>query len=230
MRNFDQFDQFDEIIYLIFDFEIKQVVEKCEKLFENNLFSAHLLNILYLNGKLQLNKHEMTTVASEHPSEMAEMSLTRTHELNLSEYGQQLLKFAWSSCSLSLYQTAFDYLVKCKKPSQHENYGIHLIEMNLERYPLTDITETDANRLFHMAAYEYGLHDLAFSIGRVLQKRAFDRGMYGTALSWNVRIKDPAFGTIIADKYFLFLVFYMVRDLYSQNLKKKDFGSLFSGK
>jgi hypothetical protein len=210
MSHFDQIDQFDEIIYRIFDFEIKQVVEKCEELFENNLFSAHLLNILYLNGKLQLNKHDLLTAAMEHPSETTEMSLNRTHELNLSEYGQQLLKFACSSSSLSLYETAFDYLVKCKTPNHNDNYGIHVIEMNLELYPLTDISETDANRLFHIAAYEYGLHDLAFSIGRVMQKRAFDRCMYGTALSWNLRIKDSTFGTILADKYFIFAHFSFV--------------------
>ena len=204
MTHFDEVDQFDEIIYRIFDFEIKQVVEKCEELFENNLFSAHLLNILHLNGKLRLNKQDLTTVTSERMTDTTEMSLTRTHELNLSEYGQQLLKFAWSSSSLSLYQTAFDYLVKCKTPNHNDNYGIHLIEMNLELYPLTEISETDANRLFHMAAYEYGLHDLAFSIGRVMQKRAFYKGMYGTALSWNLRIKDSTFGTILADKYLIF--------------------------
>jgi hypothetical protein len=49
-------------------------------------------------------------------------------------------------------------------------------------------------------AFNYGLHDLAFSIGRIMQTRAIKRGLYGIALGWNVRIKDSAFGTLLAEK------------------------------
>lgn len=33
-----------------------------------------------------------------------------------------------------------------------------------------------------------------------MQMRAFKRGLYGTALSWNVRIKDSSFGNYLAEK------------------------------
>ena len=59
----DELEEFDAIIYKIFDFDVDVVVKDCVQLFSNNLFSAHLLDILFLNGKLQLNKQEFTISA-----------------------------------------------------------------------------------------------------------------------------------------------------------------------
>ena len=105
---------------------------------------------------------------------------------------------------MSLYQTGFDYWTRCRKLNE-KNKGLELIETHLERIPLTHINEIEANKVFHMA-YQYGLHDLAFSIGRIMQNRALKRGLYGVALGWNVKIKDPSFGTFLAEeileKYF----------------------------
>jgi hypothetical protein len=69
----------------------------------------------------------------------------------------------------------------------------------MQRIPLTSISELDGCKVFNMA-YQLGLHDLAFSIGRVMQMRALKRSMYGTALAWNCRIKDACFGNLLGEK------------------------------
>ena len=201
MNQFEnEFEEFDAIIHSIFDFEVGVVIKDCVDLFSNNMFSAHLLDILYLSGKLQLNKYDMAISSS-----MAFGNLNNNnnensnfiHEQHLIEYSTQLLSACLSTNSLSLYQTAFDYLIKCKNI---EVKGIELIEIYMEKLPLTYISEIAANKIFHVA-FEYELHDLAFSIGRIMQVRAFKRGMYGTALGWNIRIKDASFGTFLAERF-----------------------------
>jgi hypothetical protein len=198
-----ELEEFDAIIYKIFDFDVDVVVKDCVQLFSNNLFSAHILDILYLNGKLQLNKQEFTISAGGNPNSMKNNNgLTHVenanliHEQNLIDYSLQLLNSSCSTESLSMYQTAFDYLIKCNNTDTN---GMELIEIWMEKYPLTYKSELEVNKLFNMA-FKYGLHDLAFSIGRVMQTRACKRGLFGTALGWNVRIKDPAFGTQLAEK------------------------------
>ena len=118
--------------------------------------------------------------------------------VNLIDYGLQLISSGSSTSSLSLYQTGFDYWIRCRRLNENDK-GLELIETHLERIPLTYMNELDANKVFHMA-YQYGLHDLAFSIGRIMQTRALKRGLYGLALGWNVKIKDPSFGTHLGEK------------------------------
>ena len=198
MKRFeDELTEFDAIIHNIFDFDVENVIKDCVQLFSNNLFSAHLLDILYLNGKLQLNKHDAAYsqggVVAKNDGDASMI-----HHQNLIEYGVQLVSSGWSSSCLSLYQTAFDYWIRCRKLNETSK-GIELIESHMERIPLTYMSETEANKVFHMA-YQYGLHDLAFSIGRIMQTRALKRGLYGIALGWNVKIKDPSFGTFLAEQ------------------------------
>ena len=216
-----ELDQFDAIIYKIFDFDVDVVVKDCVELFSNNLFSAHLLDILFLNGKLQLNKHEFTISAggnnlssnSKNSNGLENASLI--HEQNLIDYSIQLLNSSWSTESLSMYQTAFDYLIKCRNTDLTN--GMELIETYLEKFPLTYVSELEANKLFNIA-FKYGLHDLAFSIGRVMQSRAFKRGSFGTALGWNVRIKDPSFGAFLAERFsFLILKLMYQRTKFNMN-------------
>ncbi|RNA06283.1 nuclear pore complex Nup85 [Brachionus plicatilis] len=189
IREFEEdLDEFDGIIIKIFNFDVDVVTNDCVTLFSNNFFSAHFLDILFLNGKLQL-KNEMDFTSSFR----AESSIP-VHEQHMTEYAIQLLSAAWSPSLLSLHQTAFDYLIKCKM----DQSGIDYIEAYLERIPLTDISEMEASKIFYIA-FQYGLHDLAFSIGRVMQMRALKSGLYGTALSWNAKIKDCSFGNILAE-------------------------------
>jgi len=195
MKRFeDELTEFDAIIHNIFDFDVENVIKDCAQLFSNNLFSAHLLDILYLNGKLQLNKHDSAFQVKNDDGENASM----IHQQNLIEYGLQLISSGSSTSSLSLYQTGFDYWIRCKKLNENTK-GLELIETHLERIPLTYMSELEANKVFHMA-YQYGLHDLAFSIGRIMQHRALKRDLYGLALEWNVKIKDPSFGTTLGEK------------------------------
>ena len=195
----NELDQFDAIIHSIFDFDVDVVINECVELLKNNLFSSHLLDILYLNGKLQLNKYELGASSSSNafntPNFTSENSHV-IHEYHIMEYATQLLNASSTSNSLSLYQTAFDYLLKCKNL---EVKGIELIETHLEKFDLTNFSETTVNKVFHLA-FEYDLHDLAFSIGRIMQMTAFKLRRYGTALSWNIRIKDASFGTFLAER------------------------------
>jgi hypothetical protein len=206
MKQFENdLDEFDTIIHNIFDFDVESVIKDCVELFSNNLFSAHLMDILYLNGKLQLNKQELSMSvglesngmsrsvgnSNQHGSENA----NQLHEEHLSAYAAQLIDAFGDASSLSLHQIAFDYLLKCKL----SKYSIDLIENYLEKIPLNQKSELEANKLFHFA-FELNLHDLAFAIGRVMQIRALKKSQYGNALGWNIRIKDFSFGTILAEK------------------------------
>lgn len=203
MKQFEDYlDEFDAIIHNIFDFDVEAVIKDCVHLFSNNLFSAHLLDILYLNGKLQLNKQEFSNGLNSVSLNNNE-NKNLMHESHLSKYAVQLLSACSGASSLSLYQTAFDYLLKCRNL---DTKGIDLIEAYMEKISLVYISEMDANKIFHIAS-QFGLHDLAFSIGRVMQTRALKRGLYGTALGWNVRIKDQSFGTILAEKFLDLFIF-----------------------
>lgn len=204
MRQFEQeLEEFDIIIHNIFDFDVENVIKDCVELFSNNLFSAHLMDILYLNGKLQLNKQELSLtvgVSTTLNNKRGNSNISATenasllHDQHLEAYANQLLAAFWPVNSLSLYQIGFDYLTKCRL----DKNGSDLIEAYMEKIPLNDISEIEANKLFHLA-FEYNFHDLAFSIGRIMQMRAFRKGKYGTALGWNVRIKDLNFGTLLAE-------------------------------
>ena len=212
MKQFEQeLEEFDIIIHNIFDFDVENVIKDCVELFSNNLFSSHLMDILFLNGKLQLNKQELSLTVGVSSSSSAfnkRAGIINSNQLNASEnaillhaehleaYATQLLSAFWPTSSLSMYQIGFDYLLKCRL----ESNGPDLIEAYMEKIPLTSISELEANRLFHLA-FEYNFHDLAFSIGRVMQTRAFRNEQYGTALGWNVRIKDLNFGTLLAERY-----------------------------
>ena len=191
--------EFDVIIHNIFDFDVEVVIKDCVQLFSNNLFSAHLLDILYLNGKLQLNKQDFGfNGSSKNFGIDSTENASLMHQQNLIDYGLQLTSSGWTSSSISMYQTAFDYWIKCKSFDE-SNRGMELIETYLESLSLTYVTELEANKVFHIA-FSYGLHDLAFSIGRIMQTRALKRRLYGTSLGWNVRIKDPSFGTFLAEQ------------------------------
>lgn len=202
-------DEFDSIIYNIFDFDVESVISECSNLFSNNLFTAHLLDILYLNGKLQLNKQEFSStvgVTSSFsndndviPLNGAHQNADIVHEEHLVSYAGQLIMSTRLSASpsLSVYETAFDYLLKCVNLERQK--GIDIIEAYIEKIPLTYMSEFEANKLFQMA-YKLGLEDVAYSIGRVMQMRAFKSNNYGTALGWNVRIKDASFGNILAER------------------------------
>lgn len=188
----DGLDVFDLTIKSIFDFDIEIVIRECAQLFGNHLFTAHLLQLLYLSGKLEFNKTDNSL--SMGASSSNSNSLDLMHELHLSEYARELVESDTSS--LSLFQMACDYLLACKTI---EPRGIQVIEEYLQRIPLTSISELDAYKVY-ITAYQFGLHDLAFSIGRVMQMRALKRGMFGDALAWNCRIKDACFGNMLAEK------------------------------
>ena len=201
-------DEFDSIIYNIFDFDVESVINDCTSLFSNNLFTAHLLDILYLNGKLQLNKQEFSSTVGVMssfnnddvvPLNGAHQNADIVHEEHLVNYATQLIMSTRlsASASLSIYETSFDYLLKCVNLERQK--GIDIIEAYMEKIPLTSISEFEANKLFQIA-YKLGLEDVAYSIGRCMQMRAFKANNYGTALGWNVRIKDASFGNILAER------------------------------
>lgn len=123
------------------------------------------------------------------------IDLDLIHEHHLNEYARELIESDLTS--LSLFQTACEYLLVCKTI---EPRGSQVIEDYMQRIPLTNISEQDAYKVFIMA-YKFGMHDLAFSIGRVMQMRAYKREMYGDALAWNVRIKDSCFGNLLGEKF-----------------------------
>ena len=209
MRIFeDELDEFDSIIYNIFDFDVESVIKDCADLFSNTLFTAHLLDILYLNGKLQLNKQEFSSTVGVMPSfnnddiiqlNGAHQNADIVHEEHLVSYSTQLIMATRLSASpsLSMYETSFDYLLKCVNLERQK--GTDIIEAYMEKIPLTYMSEFEANKLFQMA-YKLGLEDIAYSIGRCMQMRAFKANNYGTALGWNVRIKDASFGNILAER------------------------------
>lgn len=201
MREFeDDLNVFDLTIKSIFDFEIEIVIRECEQLFGNHLFTSHLLQLLYLSGKLEFRK-------TENNSPMNENYLNFLHEHHLNEYGRELLDSNISS--LSLFEIATDYLLTVKNV---EPNGMQVIEWYMQHIPLTTISELVASKVY-IKAYQLGLHDLAFSIGRIMQMRALKRGMLGDALCWNCKIKDACFGNLLGETYKVFLTVVLIKFL-----------------
>ena len=122
----------DKIIYNIFEFDIHEVIKDSSKLLNNQLFSAHLLDILYLNGKLQLNNDRE--------------SANELYEQNLSDYGKSLFDYK------DLWLIGCDYLLQC-----HEYInGIDVIESYIQTIPIK--TEEEASNLFNIAT-KFGLQE-----------------------------------------------------------------------
>lgn len=171
----DKLDLLDTIIYHIFDFDIINVVKQSHDLFLNNLFGTHFLDILYLNGKLQLNSNIETT---------------RLYEQYLCDYGCSLLtKQFWLS--------AFVYLTRCNRTMK----GIHFIEAFIERFYLEN--EQEAHEMYDICQ-KYNLQQQALSIGRFMEMRYFKETNYEQALNWCIKIKDASFGTYLVDNLIQF--------------------------
>ena len=122
----------DKIIYNIFEFDIHEVITDSSTLLKNQFFSAHLLDILYLNGKLQLNNDRE--------------SANELYEQNLSDYGTSLL------ASPELWLIGCDYLLQC----QEYINGIEVIESHIQKLPIH--SEEEATNLFNIAN-KFGLQE-----------------------------------------------------------------------
>jgi len=174
MEHFE-LDTLDFLIFSIFDFDIETVVNSSVDILSNKLFTAHFLDILYLNGKLQLNKDPNYD------------SSTQLYEENLADYGCSLL------ASSHTWLIGCDYLIRCFRNIN----GIDFIEAFIEKMSFE--SENDALELFKNAC-KYDLQERAYSIGRVMEMRYLKISDYKSALNWCIKIKDPSFGTILAEK------------------------------
>jgi hypothetical protein len=161
----DDLNVLDNIIFNIFDFDVENVVKECGELFSNNLLSSHLLDVLYLNGKLQMNKESIQRE-----------DILKVYERNLSEYGKSLLPYP------DLWLNGCEYLLKCY---QHVS-GIDIIAEHIEKMPID--SDDEGLKLFDVTL-KFNLHEQAYSIGRVMQTRLFKSKNYESALDWCIKIK-----------------------------------------
>lgn len=142
------------------------MVNDSSEYFKNNIFSSHLLDILFLNGKLQLNNE----------SKYADYNPIQLYEQHLADYATSLLGYK------HLWTIGFDYLLECQ---QYIN-GIDIIVSYIETIPINN--EAEANNLFNIAV-KFGLQDQAYSIGRIIQMRLLRNGEYENSLNWCLKIK-----------------------------------------
>ncbi len=127
----------DRIIYNIFEFDIHEVIKDSSCLIKNQLFSAHLLDILYLNGKLQLNNDRE--------------SANELYEQNISDYGTSLL------ANPDLWLIGCDYLLQC----QEFINGIEVIESHIQKISINN--EEEALNLFNISN-KFGLQEQGMRI------------------------------------------------------------------
>ena len=136
MEHFE-LDTLDFLIFSIFDFDIETVVNSSVDILSNKLFTAHFLDILYLNGKLQLNKDPNYD------------SSTQLYEENLADYGCSLL------ASSHTWLIGCDYLIRCFRNIN----GIDFIEAFIEKMSFE--SENDALELFKNAC-KYDLQERGY--------------------------------------------------------------------
>jgi hypothetical protein len=220
MRQYEEtLTDFDTIIHNIFDFDVETVVNDCVSIFSNHFFTAHLLDILYMNGKLQLNKPPVSQMSNE----MITTNASQIYQQHLYCYCEEL--FQASTSTFSLFETAIDYLLINNKNNNNKaniESNTRLIETCLQKYDIKNSNEFEINRIYNLVAFKLNLHDLAHSIGRTMQLRAFKRAQYGLALGWNLRIRDSSFGDILGDKVcsFFFIFFFL---LFSNSISSFNF-------
>ncbi|KAK2583314.1 hypothetical protein KPH14_009316 [Odynerus spinipes] len=164
----------DYIILALIENDLHRVIKEIQYMSDNGWFAAHLIDLLYKCGKLNiLNKQQINVTA-------------QLHESLILEYATNLM------CHHSLWQCGASYLVHC--PIQ----GLARLEILLQSLPLS--SEARVNKIIDIAR-DNKMSRTVTSICKIQGVKCIRQKRYGNALSWALKAQDSAFVTYIADQF-----------------------------
>ncbi|XP_046857044.1 nuclear pore complex protein Nup85-like [Xenia sp. Carnegie-2017] len=161
------------ILLAAIEFDVHAVIKISSECFGNWWFVAHIVDLFHHCN--QLDNHQTQGV----------------YQVDLREF--LLLEYASSLMSHeSLWQVASEYFLSC--PTS----GRHYLEEYIERIPIE--TETKAFKVLHLCQ-KNDFSKQALGICREMAMTAYHNHRLGSALSWAIKAKDPAFASFIAERF-----------------------------
>ncbi|XP_015176439.1 PREDICTED: nuclear pore complex protein Nup85 [Polistes dominula] len=164
----------DRIILALIENDLHQVIKEIQFMNDNGWFAAHLIDLLYNCGKLNvMDKHQKDITA-------------QLHESLILEYATTLMGHH------SLWQCGASYLMHC--PIQ----GLARLELLLESLPMG--SEARVNKIIDIARGS-NLNHIVTSICKIQGMKCIKQRRLGNALSWALKAQDSGFITYIANQF-----------------------------
>ncbi|KAL2717185.1 nuclear pore complex protein Nup85 [Vespula squamosa] len=164
----------DHIILALIENDLHRVIKEIQCMNDNGWFAAHLIDLLYNCGKLNIiDKHQMNVTA-------------QLHESLILEYATTLMGHH------SLWQCGASYLIHC--PIQ----GLARLEILLQSLPMG--SETRVNKIIDIARGS-NMNHIVTSICKIQGVKCIRQKRLGNALSWALKAQDGSFITYIANQF-----------------------------
>ncbi|KAF7414673.1 hypothetical protein HZH68_003162 [Vespula germanica] len=164
----------DHIILALIENDLHRVIKEIQCMNDNGWFAAHLIDLLYNCGKLNIiDKHQMNVTA-------------QLHESLILEYATTLMGHH------SLWQCGASYLIHC--PIQ----GLARLEILLQSLPMG--SEARVNKIIDIARGS-NMNHIVTSICKIQGVKCIRQKRLGNALSWALKAQDGSFITYIANQF-----------------------------
>ncbi|CAB3990108.1 Nuclear pore complex Nup85 [Paramuricea clavata] len=161
------------ILLAAIEFDVHTVIKLSSECFGNWWFVAHLVDLF----------HHSDLLESHQTHDVYQVDL---REFLLLEYASSLMSHQ------SLWQVAADYFLNC--PTR----GRHYLEEYIDQIPLEN--EFKAFKVLNLCQ-KLDFPTQALSICKQMGMRAYHNNRLGSALSWCIRAKDPAFASFISERF-----------------------------
>lgn len=169
----EELETWHVILLAAIEFDVHAVIKISSECFGNWWFVAHMADLFHHCGQLETGRMQIG------------------YGIDLREF--LLLEYASSLMShQSLWLVATDYFLHC--PTR----GRHYLEEYIERLPLEN--EFKAFKVLQLCKkLDFSKH--ALSICKQMGMKALQHNRLGSALSWCIRAKDPAFASFISERF-----------------------------
>ncbi|XP_014208983.1 nuclear pore complex protein Nup85 [Copidosoma floridanum] len=169
----------DNIILALMESDLHQVIKEIQYMSDNGWFAAHLTDLLYHCGRLNImDKHQVNVT-------------DLLHESLILDYGSTLMSHN------SLWQCGASYLEHCAEQ------GSTRLETLLQTIPLG--SEARIHKIVYIAM-ENKMPHVASSICKIQGVKCISQGRLGNALAWALKAKDGLFAGQIADRFLRYYV------------------------
>ncbi|XP_064460878.1 nuclear pore complex protein Nup85-like [Ornithodoros turicata] len=163
----------DGVLLSLFRLDLQQVLRESSLFLDNWWFSAHLADLLFHGGQLEVHKVDYAAPLREHI---------------ILEYVSSLMSHH------SLWQVGVDYLDHCPRQGRPH------LEVYLEHIPFK--TQAEALKIVNIAE-QREMWSTAESICHVMATRLQSQDQLGAALTWAIHCKDTTLTSRLADKLLL---------------------------
>ncbi|KAI4495440.1 hypothetical protein M0802_008654 [Mischocyttarus mexicanus] len=164
----------DNIILALIENDLHRVINEIQCINDNAWFAAHLIDLLYNYGKLNIVDKNQKDITAQ------------LHESLILEYATTIMGHH------SLWQCGASYLIHC--PIQ----GLARLELLLESLPMG--TEARVNKIIDIARGS-NLNHIVTSICKIQGTKCIKQKRLGNALSWALKAQDSGFITYIANQF-----------------------------